>query len=135
MSSLSPQDLAQADRQAYFMVQGSGLRWGISALRIRRIAAAADDEAPSSLSLPREFLPFEDGAVGCWTLVIETRHGLRSLSVSRFLELVPTEQINLQPLPALCCGPREAGALARISHVALAKNSDELLFLIVDPMG
>lgn len=135
MSSQPTRDPASIDRQAFFMIQGSGLRWGISAQRILRIAAEGDAEAPTFLSLPTDFLPFEEDSVGRWTLVITTREGLRSLSVSRFLDMVPAEQINLQPLPSLCCGPTTNDARARISHVALAKNGDELLFLVVDPMG
>lgn len=134
MTDLSPDDLAQG--RAFFMIQGMRLRWGLKTQSVLRITSEDEADLPPSLTVPAEFLPFEEeDAVGRWTLILETRSGQRALSVSRFLELVPAEQVNLQPLPALCepAAPCDPVAGVRITHVALAATSDHLLFLLLDP--
>ena len=119
------------------MIQGNHLRWGLSTQRVRRISREGEPDLPPKLALPAEFMPFDDGSVRRWTLIIDTRDGLGALTVSRFLELVPIEQVNLQPLPAPCRATGDGLALApvRITHVALAETSDDLLFLLLDPMA
>ena len=135
MTSLSPDDLAQAQGRAFFMIQGMRLRWGLKTQSVLRITSEDEADLPPSLIVPADFLPLEEDAVGRWTLIVQTRSGQRALSVSRFLELVPAEQVNLQPLPPLCepVAQRDPQAGVRITHVALAAASDHLLFLLIDP--
>lgn len=122
---------------AFFMIQGIHLRWGLPTQRILRIASEGEPELPPSLPLPSEFLPFDDSSLGRWTLILDTRDGPRAVLVSRFLELVPADQVNLQPLPALCqleC-TSEPSNTARVTHIALAQTGDDVLFLLVDPLS
>lgn len=124
-----------SEESAFFMIQGQELRWGIATAHITRVADEHEANPPPPLSLPSAFLPFDDGVVGRWMLLIHTSEGERSLLVSRFVELVPTEQLNLQPLPALC-RPRpsdDPSASTDISHVAIAATSDYPLFLVLTP--
>ncbi len=126
---------AASQEAAFFMIQGQELRWGIATAHITRIAAEDEANPPPPLLLPTAFLPFDDGLVGRWMLIIGTPLGERSLLVSRFVELVPTEQLNLQPLPPLCrpAATAEAQASAEITHVAIAATSDYPLFLVLSP--
>jgi hypothetical protein len=123
-----------AAEPAFFMIQGSHLRWGLSTARVQRITREGEAELPPHLLLPDAFLLPDEGSVGQWTLIVAARSGPRSLLVSRFLELVPAEQVSLQPLPALCRAAVDAPVPSgRITHVALAATSDDLLFLLFDP--
>lgn len=128
---------SSSDEAAFFMIQGQEMRWGIATAHITRITDEHEENAPPPLTLPEAFRPFDDGVLGRWMLLINTPHGQRSLLVSRFVELVPTEQLNLQPLPSLCRPPRgsDESACTDITHVAIAATSDYPLFLVLSPTG
>lgn len=122
---------------AFFMIQGQELRWGIATSYIARILPEDSATPPPPLPLAGSFSPFDDGLMGRWMLIINTPAGERSLLVSRLVELVPMDQLNVQPLPPLCRPSPQVSddgkAWTEITHVALASTTDYPLFFVVTP--
>ena len=122
---------------AFFMIQGQELRWGIATSYIARILPEDSAAPPPPLPLAGSFSPFDDGLMGRWMLIIATPSGERSLLVSRLVELVPIDQLNVQPLPPLCRPSPQVSddgkAWTEITHVALASTTDYPLFFVVTP--